>query len=505
MEQGDNRNRYRSASRPPEAQDAGADPLFTELNTNTRRTPNSGRPDYSAYTPAPNRQYTAPARTPTASPRRGEDYRASAAGSRAPQPRQSASFTELSWDDLRRGIYEPPAPQQAAEPVPEEAWPEQETGAYSAPLGEAEYTRYARPAERAWTGGYDRNRASAPAYRGARAQTTPYASRPTGTDGAAPPTPPRRRPPQPPRRRGLHPIFYLIGLVLVVGLVAGVSGIVKSVSNRVPEPTAVMYIPGSAVTPGPPTPTPSPTPDPNATPTPEPTPSITPTPSPEPTPTPSGPKAVRQGNSIVPADWGVEVPERIRAVYDSFFDRTCMIGNSMVDGFMMWSGLTNIRYIYSTGATVDNVIGVLDLAPLTLNKPGYYTDIYLMFGLNEVGSSVSTFISGYQKLVDYIRKYQPNANIYCISITPVTEAVDVNPNEPQSMQRINNFNSTLREFCEQNNCWYLNIYDMLLDETGYLSMRYAFAGDGKHFKKSGYVAWANYMKTHYVDADLLTE
>ena len=46
---------------------------------------------------------------------------------------------------------------------------------------------------------------------------------------------------------------------------------------------------------------------------------------------------------------------------------------------------------------------------------------------------------------------------------------------------------------------------MLLDETGYLSMRYAFAGDGKHFEKSGYVAWANYMKTHYVDADLLTE
>ena len=45
----------------------------------------------------------------------------------------------------------------------------------------------------------------------------------------------------------------------------------------------------------------------------------------------------------------------------------------------------------------------------------------------------------------------------------------------------------------------------LLDGNGYLSSAYAYEGDGKHFEKSGYVAWANYMKTHYVDEGLLTE
>ena len=44
-----------------------------------------------------------------------------------------------------------------------------------------------------------------------------------------------------------------------------------------------------------------------------------------------------------------------------------------------------------------------------------------------------------------------------------------------------------------------------LDSDGYLSGDYAFVGDGKHFEKSGYVTWANYMKTHYVDDRLLTE
>ena len=92
-----------------------------------------------------------------------------------------------------------------------------------------------------------------------------------------------------------------------------------------------------------------------------------------------------------------------------------------------------------------------------------------------------------------------------MSVTPVTKEVDEDPNEVQSMERINKFNAAIKEFCVENDCWYLDIYSMLVDSQGYLSAAYAFEGDGKHFEKSGYVAWANYMKTHYVDAGLLTE
>ena len=47
--------------------------------------------------------------------------------------------------------------------------------------------------------------------------------------------------------------------------------------------------------------------------------------------------------------------------------------------------------------------------------------------------------------------------------------------------------------------------DDSIDENGYLSTAYAFEGDGKHFEKSGYVAWANYLKSHYVDETLIPE
>ena len=164
-----------------------------------------------------------------------------------------------------------------------------------------------------------------------------------------------------------------------------------------------------------------------------------------------------------------------------------------------------MRCIYGTGAVVNNVLGTLDLSPLTLNDADYYHDIYLMFGLNEVGTDVNSFVQSYKTLIEYVREHQTKANIYVISVTPVTQDVDADPNEVQSMDRINAFNSALKQLCADEKCWYLDIYSMLLDEYGYLSSNYAFAGDGKHFEKSGYVAWANYMKTHYVDEGLLTE
>ena len=554
MENGDNTYRSRGASRPPQRDgETGASreaPLFTEIPVNNaRRTPHSGRPDYYAP-PTPSRpanrnpyggrapdSYMDYAQRPGQSSRPASEYT-----NRSPRdrrigygdPHPSATFTEISWDSFREGKYNSPTP--PAESVPEAPAKGDPFESYYASAGRTsaprrtpqtppldaapdpfyagqtpapDYRQYSQPVRQ--SGGRRSAERSAPAHRasyvrpGAPRATPGHSRRP-----AAPVTPPPSvsRPagnapggPRRPRRRGLHPVFYVIALVLAALLILGVSKLAGSARNRTPKATPVQYIPGSAVTPAPATATPGPTPEGSA----EATPEITPTPSPVPSPTPSGPKAARSGNRIVPADWGVVVPERTHTVYDSFFDKSCMIGNSLVEGFMMWSGVTNIRYIYGTGAVVNNVIGVLDLAPLTLNQPGYYTDIYLMFGLNEVGTGVTSFLQGYQKLIDFIRQYQPDANIYIISVTPVTQKVDEDPNEVQTMDRINTFNASLKEFCEDNDCWYLDIYSMLLDGDGYLSSAYAFEEDGKHFEKSGYVAWANYMKTHYVDSALVTE
>ena len=254
-----------------------------------------------------------------------------------------------------------------------------------------------------------------------------------------------------------------------------------------------------------PTQKPSNTPVVQVTPTPEVTPAPTELPTATPVPTPAGDPAKLVDGRIVPADWGVVVPEREVAQFNSFFDNSVMIGNSLAEGFYMWAGLAeNFTFICNANLWIDQVIGGIDLSKVTLN-PGRYESIYLVFGLNEVGNSVELFIEEYKEVIAFLREYQPNATIYVHSVTPIMEKVDVDPGEVQTMERINNFNERLKEMCAEEQCWYVDIYSMLLDENGYLSTAYAFEGDGKHFEKSGYVAWANYLKSHYVDKSLIPE
>ena len=534
------------------------EPEYTENAAENRR---SARPAAETGRAAPR----AVPYTPQSRPAQGYTDYTGYYNNRRPQQRQepygggSAAFTEISWDALRSGNLEQSAPgnrraapvepqtdpygrpvQPRSDPYRQTAQPRQTDPYYNAvQQADDPYRRsngtYRQPYA---TGGYrvapqPPEQEPDPFYGGSlpqgEAQPRSYAAsprprgdyyrpgavrrptqRPAAGQSSGSGTPPRRPPSDNggkgfsfrlPRigKNRIHPAFLLIALVLVGLLIFGIVKLVQK-GNEKPMYTLPSYAPVTA------TPRPADTPQPGeATPEASAEVSMTPKPTAEPTPTPSGAKAQRDGDLIVPADWGAVVPERANAVYDSHFDRSCMIGNSLVEGFFMWSGVSNMKYIYGTGAVVNNALGTLDLSPLTLNDPDYYHDIYLMFGLNEVGTDVNTFVQSYRELIAYIREHQTKANIYVISVTPVTQKVDADPNEVQSMERINAFNSALRQLCADEKCWYLDIYSMLLDEYGFLSSDYAYAGDGKHFEKSGYVAWANYMKTHYVDEGLLTE
>ena len=559
MDDRDNRSTRGSgaASRPPDFEFTEDTPLFTDVPyTPIRRTGNNGRPSAPA----------SPASSPWPSGSRGgriysapERPSGGARPSAAPKPqgktgRTSPVYTELSWDDLMRGTDSVDVRRQAAN--------DPHAGGAALPQSGAQ-----RPSGSQYFGGFDRemeelfygrtrneepsaegnipavprgrqpsaprsesrapvrpqstrrpaphpDNAPAPAR---RAAITPARSQWSGVFSSGNPagSPSRTAEPAPGRRNadaapvsasrrngsagrarsgGIPPLFLgggLALLVLLIFLIAKLSG-TGTGSARPAAAPVITAAPAPEVSFEPVLP-------------PEPQEETTPAPTPEPSPTPAGPKAKLSGGLVVPADWGPVIPERSRAVYDSFFDKSCMVGNSLVEGFFMWAGMTNMRYIYHTGATVSDAIGKLDLAPITLNPPGYYENIYLLFGLNEIGTDVNSFVQGYKKLVDFIRQYQPTANIILISVTPVTRQVDGDPNEVQSMDRIRTFNSALTEFCVDQNCWYLDIYHLLLDKDGYLSGDYAFVGDGKHFEKSGYVAWANYMKTHYVDSSLPDE
>lgn len=231
--------------------------------------------------------------------------------------------------------------------------------------------------------------------------------------------------------------------------------------------------------------------DPNLTvgpPTVEGDPTITPTPSPDVTP--------------VPEVSGPDIPERETAD-DEFFADAAFMGNSLMDGFRLFSGLTTCDYYAATSMTV---VGVDSNVCITLEngnagtlidglsqKP--YGKIYILLGINEIGYEVSTFIDLYGKMLDTIIAAQPDCDIYIMGLTPVSAAKSAG-SDTFNMTRITSYNTALHELAAERGCYYLDLVDALAGDDGYLPAN--VTTDGIHFSAEVYKQWLDYIKTHYV-------
>lgn len=203
----------------------------------------------------------------------------------------------------------------------------------------------------------------------------------------------------------------------------------------------------------------------------------TPTPTPEPTPTPT------------PSPTYPDVPEQ-EPVEDDFFCDAAFLGNSLVDGFRMFSGITTPDYFAVTSLTVTNASTQVDL----MNQSDY-GKIYILLGINEIGYDVEYFIEQYSAMLDNIKINQPDADIYVMSITPVSAAKS-GSSSTFTQARVEDYNTALYDLAAEKECYYLDIFTPLGDEEGFLPSNRT--SDGVHFTVDHYAVWADYLRTHYV-------
>lgn len=173
---------------------------------------------------------------------------------------------------------------------------------------------------------------------------------------------------------------------------------------------------------------------------------------------------------------------------DAFFADAAMLGNSLVDGMRLCSGINSMSFYGETGSTVYNN-RISQLLQRQFKK------VYIEFGINEVGISEEEFITRYRRIVDRIREAMPEADIYIMSITPVTKAVS--NKGTFTMQRITAMNEALRALAEEEQCWYLDCCTPLCTAEGYLIEKYAGWDGSPHLDVKGYEAWAEVIRTHY--------
>lgn len=241
-------------------------------------------------------------------------------------------------------------------------------------------------------------------------------------------------------------------------------------------------------------------------------PSISPTSSAEPSLEPS--PSVWPNTSAAPEppaatplpgyDYSQCVPQS-EPVGEDFFADAAFIGDSRVDGFRLYSGLTQGDFMVKAGLSVfeldeDTVrFGQEKLTVLEALGRKDYAKVYVSLGVNELGMyDDQGYYDHYAKLIDDIRALQPTADIYIQLLTPVN-AKKCAQNEIAyyvTNEQIAVYNGLLRQLAVDKQVFMVDPAQVLVDETG--QPPYDTVTDGVHFTRGTYAKWLEYLQCHTV-------
>lgn len=121
-----------------------------------------------------------------------------------------------------------------------------------------------------------------------------------------------------------------------------------------------------------------------------------------------------------------------------------------------------------------------------------YWRIFLNFGVNELGRLYpETFVEQYEKLIYDIKASQPDADIYVISMLPVSyEALSING--CYTNENVDRFNQDyILRVAMETGCVYLDVNRLFKDSLG--NLPYGAASDGIHMIRSYCLEWMDVL------------
>jgi len=98
-------------------------------------------------------------------------------------------------------------------------------------------------------------------------------------------------------------------------------------------------------------------------------------------------------------------------------------------------------------------------------------------------------------IVKLVKQTQPNAKIYLISLTPVSQARS--ETSVYNRDSILAFNAVLKQLCREQSAYYLNVFDLLCNANGFTDTGAAMS-DGIHLLAPAYASIKSYLMTRTV-------
>ena len=200
--------------------------------------------------------------------------------------------------------------------------------------------------------------------------------------------------------------------------------------------------------------------------------------------------------STVPAD-------NVSRIYSKdFFKDDLFIGDSISTGLYLYNKLDAKNVAAAVGYTpykaYNTAIDFYDGSSMTALDYALKMQpkrIYIMLGSNGMASSgdIEAMKDSYRTLLEKLSASCPKSKIYCLSVTPVTADSTEASAGNITNEIISDFNSYIKSLSGELGIGYMDIYSLLIDDTGYFSKDYAEV-DGLHFLGKTYDVMLSYIQ-----------
>ena len=185
---------------------------------------------------------------------------------------------------------------------------------------------------------------------------------------------------------------------------------------------------------------------------------------------------------------------------ETYYQNCLFIGDSRIGGLGTYSGWDTAFFAYKNGLSIYglmeanlNVINGMNATLPELLQVGPYKKIFIMLGINEVGSNTSDYSEKFGEILATIREYQPDAPIIIIGNTFVTKEKDLSSNSFNN-GNINSKNVAIAKYANGKDIFYFDVNPVLVNEEGYL--RSEISRDGVHLLAQHYYLWVDWMNDH---------
>lgn len=179
-----------------------------------------------------------------------------------------------------------------------------------------------------------------------------------------------------------------------------------------------------------------------------------------------------------------------------YFDDAAFIGDSRMEGVYEYAKLDNATFLTKVS------MSIYTLMDSKVSNPDYktvlegltdkqYGKIYIMVGINEIGTATTEyFVAHYLDVINQIKELQPDAIIIIHAIMHVTASRD-ETDEYFNNTNINERNEALKALANGVDIFYIDVNPLYDDENGNLIEEYS--SDNIHLYGNRYVKWREFL------------